>query len=281
MLIPLVSAQVDATKDKHQEEVKTLFADIDKEIQSYVKGEMQDPDGKKAELKAKYGDELSQIVSKISQKHQLEFSTEDKDGLKDLIIKEHMNEMKRQDMAGSMPDDAITETIEIGRLSSQGEFALPVAYATGNPYPINSWKQVTADIDGGSGTDSAGNSYNINGNNQLSAVQATYTSSQVTYTLTFADEDHPDPNWDEFWDNWRQIRYQRVADIESFTVNSDGVVFNNIWDNDRTFAEFWGQHGDNTRSYYSGMSIYVSNVWNHAMDTSNENSAMPITTWST
>ncbi len=281
MLFSVASIQVDASKDNHDAEVKVLFAEIDSEIKSYVKGEMQDPNEKKDELKTKYADKLEQIVSKISQKHSFEFGTEDKDGLKDLIITEHMNEVKRQDMVNAIPDDAITETIEIGGLSVQGEFILPAAYASGNPYPINSWKQVTVDVNGGSGTDSAGNSYDINGGNQLSILRTTYTSSQVTYTLTFADEDHPDPSWDVFWDNWRRIQYQRTTDIESFTVNSNGVVFADIWDNDRTFAEFWGQHGAKTRSYNSGMSIYVSNVWNHAMDTSNENLDMSITTWTT
>ena len=266
-------------KRQSQSDVKALFTEIDNEIKFYVKGEMQDPDEKKNDLKVKYADKFEQIVSKISQKHNLKFTTKDKDGLKDLIIKEHMNEIKRQDMVNSIPNDAITETIEIGDLSVQGGFILPTAYATGNPYPINSWKQVTVDINGGSGTDSAGNSYNINAGNQLSVLRTTYTASQVTYTLTFADEDHPDPNWDIFWDNWRQIQYARTTDIESFTVDSDGVVFADIWDKDKTFAEFWGQHGEKTRSYHSGVSIYISNVWNHAMYTSNENSDMPITTW--
>ena len=281
MLLSVASVQVDASKDNHNAEVKSLFTEIDNEIKSYVKGKMQDPNEKKNDLKVRYADKLEQIVSKISQKHNLEFATDDKDGLKDLIIKEHMNEVKRQDMINSIPDDAITEIIEIGDLSAQGGFILPTAYAAGNPYTINSWKQVTVDINGGSGTDSAGNSYNINGGNQLSILQTTYTSSQVTYTLTFADEDYPDPNWDVFWDNWRQIQYQRTTDIESFTVDSDGVVFADMWDNDNTFAEFWGQHGEKTRSYHSGMSIYISNVWNHAMDISNENSDMSITTWVT
>lgn len=281
ILFSVTSIQVDASKDNHAAEVKALFADIDNEIKSYVKGEMKDPNEKKDELKIKYADKLEKIVFKISQKHNLEFNAEDKDGLKDLIIKEHMNEIKRQDMVNSMPNDAITETIEVGGSSTPGEFILPAAYASGNPYPINSWKQVTVDINGGSDTDSAGNSYNIDGSNQLSILRTTYTSSQVTYTLTFADEDHPNPFWDKFWDNWRQIEYGRTTDIESFTVNRDGVVFSDIWDNDKTFAEFWGQHGMKTRSYYSGMSIYISNVWNHAMDTSNENSDMSITTWTT
>jgi len=79
----------------------------------------------------------------------------------------------------------------------------------------------------------------------------------------------------------RQQIYQRDTDIESFTVDSNGVYFSYIWDNDKTFGDWWGQHGYKTRSYSNGMSIYVSNVWNHAMDTSNENSDMSMTIWTT
>lgn len=209
------------------------------------------------------------------------YSEDEKNGLKDLIIQEHISEMYRQKMISEIPEDAITETIKVGELSTQGFFELPVAYATHNPYPITSWKQVTVDINGGSGTDSASNDYDINGDNDFSSLTTSYTSTQVTYTLTFDDEDHPDEFWDDFWDDWRQVRYNRTTDIESFTVTSSGVVFDDIWSNDKTFAEFWGQHGDKTRTYSSGMSIYISNVWNHSMDTTNENSGMSMTTWTT
>ena len=106
-------------------------------------------------------------------------------------------------------------------------------------HTITSWKQVTVDINGGSGTDSASNDYDINGDNDFSSLTTSYTSTQVTYTLTFDDEDHPDEFWDDFWDDWRQVRYNRTTDIESFTVTSSGVVFDDIWSNDKTFVEFF------------------------------------------
>ncbi|WP_067960121.1 hypothetical protein [Nitrosopumilus sp. Nsub] len=137
------------------------------------------------------------------------------------------------------------------------------------------------DRTGGSGTDSSSNDYDIDGGNDFSSLSTSYTSTKVTYTLTFDDEDHPDEWWDDFWDNWRSVQYGRTTDIESFYVTSAGINFNGIWDNDKTFAEFYGQHGNKVRSYSSGSPVYISNVWNHAMDTTNENSGMSMTTWTT
>lgn len=280
LLIPTGMGNVSAKQDKDAE-VRSLFADVDKDVKSYVNGDMKDPLTKKAELKVKYADELDKIVSLVAEKANLQLSTDDRENLKDMIVREHMSEIHRQKMVAAIPNDATTETIEVGKLFTQGYFELPKAYATGNPYPINKWKQVSVDITGGSGTDSAGNSYNINGGNQFTLLTTSYTSSQVTYTLTFADEDAPSPALDAFWDSWRQLTYGRTTDIESFTVTSSGVNFSNIWDNDKTFAEVLGQHGNLVRPYYSGVIVYISNVWNHAMDTAGTNPGMSITTWTT
>jgi len=279
-MVDFVDAKKD-DKDTHGKEIRNLFADIDKDVKAYVKSDMKDPTAKKAELKSKHADKLDKIVSKIANKIGHEFSDTDHEGLKDLMIREHISEIYRQKIVSEIPDDAITETIKVGTLSPQGYFELPAAYASGNPYPITSWKQITVDRTGGSGTDSANNSYNIEGGNDFTYLSTSYTSTKVTYTLTFADEDHPDPWWDAFWDDWRQVRYNRITDIESFTVDSNGINFDGIWSNNKTFAEFWGQHESIVRSYSSGSPVYISNVWNHSLDTSNENSGMSITTWTT
>lgn len=278
-----------ADKDNHGQEIRNLFADVDKDIKAYVNkdikayvtSDMKSPTAKKAELKSKYADKLDNIVSKISNKIGHKFSDTDREGLKDLMIREHINEIYRQKIVSEIPDDAITETVEIGTLSTQGLFELPTAYASGNPYPITSWKQVTVDRTGGSGTDSAGNSYDIDGDNDFISLSTSYTPSKVTYTLTFEGEDHPDPWWDAYYDDFNEQWYGRTTDIESFTVDSNGVYFSYLWSSDKTFGEWWGQHGYKTRPYSNGMSIYVSNVWNHSMDTSNENSGMSMTTWTT
>jgi len=125
-------------KDTHGKEIRSLFADVDKDIKAYVKGDMKDPETKKAELKSKYADKLDKIVSKIATKINHQFSDEDREGLKDLMIREHISEVHRQKIVSEIPEDAITETIKVSALSTQGYFELPVAYASGNPYPITS-----------------------------------------------------------------------------------------------------------------------------------------------
>jgi len=42
-----------------------------------------------------------------------------------------------------------------------------------------------------------------------------------------------------------------------------------------------GQHGDKTRNYTSSTKVYVSNVWNYAMDTLDKNPSMDKVWWYT
>ena len=285
MILPFSGMDfVEAKKDNKkafEDELKNTFSPIDEEIKSYVNGEMKYPTYKKTELKAKYANELEQIVSTILEKENLQLSSDKKNDLKDIIVEEHMKELKRQKVISEIPSDATIETIEVDAFSTQGYFELPEAYAIGNPFPINSWKQLTVDRNGGSGTDSAGNYYDVNGGNQFTTLTTSYTSSEVTYTLKFNDEDHPDPATDASYDAWRSIYYGRTYDLESFKVDNSGIHFSSIWDNNKPYAEYWGQHGDVNRNYYDGVSIYVSNVWNHAMDIYDNNPGMSKTNLTT
>lgn len=97
--------------------------------------------------------------------------------------------------------------------------------------------------------------------------------------MYFYDEDHPDPTIDVLYDYWRQIYYGRIQDIESFVVTNGIIDFNGIWDNNRAYAEFYGQHGAMTRSYAATSKVYVSNVWNHAMDTLDKNTNLGKVSW--
>lgn len=99
------------------------------------------------------------------------------------------------------------------------------------------------------------------------------------YSLHFHDEDHPNPWVDWLYDMWREIYYGRIEDIENFTVSNNMINFYHIWDNGKTYAEWWGQHGDKTRDYT--IIVYVSNVWNHAMDTLDKNPSMSKVWWYT
>ena len=104
--------------------------------------------------------------------------------------------------------------------------------------------------------------------------------------LVFGDEDVPfSPAANYAYDMYRLGKYHRIEDIESFVLNSYDrgqtwhVDFQDIWSNGKTFAYPVGQHGSVTRVVRSGsVSVYVSNVWNHAMDIYNSNPCMSIVT---
>lgn len=185
-----------------------------------------------------------------------------------MIIREHLSRIDREQEL----NNTYKEVVKLTPISVYRDFkyTYKVYYAplsSSVPYSIYYWIQVYPDVYGDEGTDDAGNSYDVNGDNDLYQVSAEYTTNYVKYTLYFYDEDHPDPTWDAIYDAWRQVWYGRIEDIESFTVQNNVINFDDIWDNDKTYAEWVGQHGDKTRDYTSNTKVYISNVWNHAMDT--------------
>ena len=195
--IPLSLQPSDAEQNTNAEHLRKLFAGVDEEIRQYVNGDMKSPEEKKAQLIEKYSGSLEAMINFVAIQGNWEFGPEDVEGLKKLIVTEHMSEMNRQKMISKIPDDAIRETLEVRitgcetpdpasgdcdavwemieaspALSKQSVFDLPKAHASGNPYPVDSWKQVTHDRSGGSGTDSAGNHYSIGGQNNGSLTGA-------------------------------------------------------------------------------------------------------------
>ncbi len=163
------------------------------------------------------------------------------------------------------------------RLGSSGGFIVfRAVYPSDVPYSINYWAQVTYDVDGGKGTDDEGNGFDVNGGNDLyKIVIYIYSDTHVVYELHYRDEDHPNPWLDKIYDAWRRIWYGRTEDIEQFTVENGVIEFNGIYDNGHTYAHSIGQHGTATRSYSPWVTVYVSNVWNHAMDIYDKNPSLP------
>jgi len=138
------------------------------------------------------------------------------------------------------------------------------------------YSQLRVDVRGGEF-----NGYTFEGNNKLYGV--TYTDNkrtcERTYTLSFIDEDHPNPVWDVLYDAYRQGEYGRTHDVEMFIItNNNMITFPNTWSSvhgyDYTLNGLWdprGFHGTTTKSYTPGQTIYVSNTWNHMMDTIDTN----------
>ncbi len=270
---------------KPNSEMRTLFQPLDAEARTYLAANphiaSQDLDLFAASLVDKYEKNLTSILRGLEGVTGQSVSKEAGENLKLLIVREHLYQILQE----NIPDveNATVQVIEPVLVNSyrDGTNVYKVFYTpmSSIPYPIYYWVQVYPDVYGGSGYDDAGKYYNVNGHNDLYYVVAEYTSTWVKYTLYFYDEDHPDPITDALYDAWRLLYYGRIEDIESFTVQNSTIAFNSIWDNNMTYAEWWGQHGTITRSYRT--TVYVSNVWNHAMDTYDKNPSMGKIWWYT
>ncbi len=138
--------------------------------------------------------------------------------------------------------------------------------ATTNPH----YKQVRIDISGG-----RYGIFNFNGNNDLYNVSMKDDpkTCERTYVLSFYDEDHP--LIDIVYDRIRLELYKRVHDIEMFVIKNNNVItFDNTWSSTNTYDcvfDIHGCHRTTTKAYTPGQTIYVSNTWNHMMDTFDTN----------
>lgn len=279
MAVVLIAMSTVVSGRSPESKAKALFRPIDDEIRAYV----ANPSVKTLEeftayTLETYNKKLTALVTVLQDITGCSLAPEAQETLKQLIIKEHIHRVFLENMP-AVENATVVVMKPVADTLTENQYTTFYTPMAGVPYPIYYWKQVTVDITGGSGYDDAGKYYNVNGDNDLYQVQAEYTATWVRYTLYFEDEDHPDPLTDAAYDAWRWLYYGRIEDIESFTVENNTINFNGIWDNDKTYAEPIGQHGNKTRSY--GTTVYVSNVWNHAMDKYDNNPSMGKTTWYT
>ena len=258
------SGEFDKSYNDRSLGIKQLFQPIDVEARKYLIHERTSEElNKFAEhLVKKYSKQLDLIIDKLEDITGRTMTQKEREMFKYLLVREHLSRIDQEQKFNNISKREAVKPIPIGTYRSSG-YIYRVYYAplsTDVPYPIYYWIQVYPDVYGGKGVDDAGNSYDVNGNNSLYKVIAEYTTNYVKYTLYFYDEDHPDPTWDTIYDTWRQIWYGRIEDIESFTIQNGVINFDDIWDNNKTYAEWWGQHGDQTRDYTSNTVVYVSNV---------------------
>ena len=276
MIIPLTI--VDFAEGKHAEDttksnIKEMFASVDKDIREYVNTDMNDPVSKKAELLITHSDTLDEIVSILDMNSTL--TKDEREILKDLMVRKHIDEMNREREMSEITKDTVTIIIEPNSLSTQGNVMLPPVYADHYiPFPITSWSQVSDDITGGSGVDGNGDAYDVEGDNTFSLLRMDIKTTEVKYTLTFDDEDYPNSSTiDDAYDEYRYGIYERYTDIESFTVDHNGIHFDDIWSDDYKYAYPWsGVHETSLEPFTKGMTIFISNTWNHSMGIENNNS---------
>ena len=151
-------------------------------------------------------------------------------------------------------------------------FGIQMAQAACPTTTHPTYKQLEIDIDGGT----YDNNHYFNGDNDLYLVlyQDKTSTCERTYTLSFLDEDHP--YLDAFYDGIREWHFNRVHDVESFIIkNNNQIEFDDSWSSSNDYdCLTWTQqgcHATTTKTYYPGQTVYVSNTWNHMMDTSNTN----------
>ena len=276
LLVAAVAVPVGGTyaaedKDRDPAATKTV-QDFKQEVRQWLMHESKDKksqEDKIAELKTKY-EELFKALIKESRVDTGTRELTDAEILAaiDYISYETIKDEKRKiryDEAGNRGD-----TVGVAVLRWLG---IPVVDATCPTTTDPNFRQVRIDIDGG-----RYGSYSFNGDNDLYLVTTTTNprTCEKTYDLYFKDEDHP--FLDAFYDNVRQVWYQRVHDIESFTIKNNRVItFDDTWSSTQDYDGIGGvyaHHYTTSRTYTPGQTVYVSNTWNHMMDTLDTNGSL-------
>ncbi len=243
------SASVRANK-VNSTEIKHLFSPIDYDVRKYLINERssEELNNYAKYLVRKYSKRLDVIIDKLERITEKNLTQKEKEKIKYLLIREYLSKIDQEQQFNRYINISkeMVKLIPIG-IYKDSKYIYKIYYAplsSNVPYPIYYWIQVYPDVYGGKGIDDSGNNYNVNGGNNLYQISVEYTTNYVKYTLYFKDEDHPDPTWDAIYDAWRQILYGRIEDIESFTVKDGIIFFDDIWDNNKTYAEWWGQFVD-------------------------------------
>lgn len=303
--VPIASAETETAdsqfKDK-EANIKALFQIIDDDINKKVDIKKSSKELVKIseDIVKKHSKKLDNIINDLQTMSGItELDDKNREDLKRLIINQRIKRVitdlsqkefdKNSNITSQytvaikrVESDKIEKGIEKGietEKETENQYIANVAYLPlGTYYPIHYWIQPYVDITGGSGYDGSGKYYNINGGNGLYKIDVKngyylgpYRILRYTqYTLHYYDEDHPNPVIDWSYDFYRSlpppIGLGRIEDIETFKV-VDGIVrFENIWDEEKTFAEFYGRHGTINRNYYGYWPRIYVNVWNHALD---------------
>lgn len=256
--------------DKENTDLKSIADAISKDLEAYVKDDSESKpteEVKIQEIKEEYSEALDIGIKKVLDDAKIDYNSgtdSEKDILKQLLIQEELKWKKIEDYDRKANADE--------DLDKQSFNIIPPVYAS-NSCPtlpeVRSFKQVTIDITGQSG---------FEGGNQLSNVsRIIMPNCDVKYTLSFIDEDHPNPWIDASYDQIRLVIHERIADIEVFYVTLSGIYFDDTWSQGQDFFVWVGPHGTFTRPFSS--TVYVSNTWNHNFDIVDENPGMSKFTW--
>ena len=285
MFVPAVSADENAQKVDNQDIVK-LFEPINAEIESKMAVTVisdgltkTDFDSEKysEELIKKYQKNLDLIIDSLEKETGQELSASEREDLKQIIVQGHIERVSWDEFKkklGVKDEDfrSLTPVQKDSLIQTEKSLPLPLVLV-----------QVADDVNGGAGIDGAGIPYIVNGDNCLVEVSVdTQYSGMDLYECLFMDEDVPTPALDAAYDAYRMKEHGTLMDRQGFFIYDeiiDGyrdIEFGNDFDNGCSYGTMLGQHGAHLydNQYKTGVPIYISNVWNHAMGLDDRNSNM-------
>ncbi|WP_297463895.1 hypothetical protein [Thermococcus sp.] len=239
----------------------------------------------------KFGKELDAEIAPYAEN----LTPEQREQLKYLLVSDYVSHLHQKSFYPKNAKTLVVKPIKVASVGDKGRvydyYYAPMSSSI--PYPIHWWVQVKVDINGGSGRDCDGNTYDVDGNNNISKIVAKWSGNDVLYEIHFYDEDVPSRSLDKIYDrircirHWGRDRTYGCEDIESIEVTNGYVYFHSDWSHaphdghvsDLTYAccssvRDRPPHVSGKRPYSSHIVIYVSNVWNHLMDTLDTNPCM-------
>ena len=267
-LLPFSMMEFANAKTNEDDDIKTK-EDFKQDVKDWIKSQNDETKAEKiSSLKTEYDELLSGLAEQALARAGMQYVSDNEkqalihyavtETMKDEYIKNKFEENKKDDIT-----NVVFDVLSV--------FGLQQAHATTCPSTTNpTYKQENIDIAGGSY-----GGHHFNGGNDLYLVLYSDNSStcERTYSLSFYDEDHP--NFDAAYDAIRWIMFNRTFDIESFTIrNNNQIIFDNTYSSSNDFdclQEIEGCHLTHTKTYHPGSTVYVSNTWNHMMNTYDTN----------
>ncbi|MGA9086415.1 MAG: hypothetical protein ACLQMU_03505 [Methanoregula sp.] len=290
IMVPMASAADSAAQgDNSDQKIVSLYQPIHNEIQSNVSTAINERitthdqyyKDLSSSLVKKYQTNLDSIIDILETKTGQQLSAKQRDTVKQIIVAEDLNKVVQENRKKELGVNATQmRTLQVQPDNVQMKSSNLQLTALPDSLTLI---QVAVDVNGGTGRDGNNIPYTVNGGNQLySIIYNTHPGSYTYYECHFRDEDVPDSaSSDAIYDQYRLAVYGTIEDTQSFIVYSNGTIeFGSNWDNGYTYGYIIGQHGSITRPFGSSTRIYLSNVWNHAMDIYDRNSNMAKITYS-
>ncbi|WAI01443.1 hypothetical protein [Methanogenium organophilum] len=291
MIIVPVSAAENTQVIGNNQDIVGLFEPINAEIEStmativtsdgFAKTDFNSKDFSE-KLVTKYQKNLDQILDSLEKEIEQKLSVSEREDLKQIIVQEHMERVSWVEFKKKL---GVKDEDFKPMLSSQGDTLTQSEKSQILSLPLSLvLVQVADDVYGGAGIDGAGIPYWVNGENDLFFVSFNDGyDGKTLYQCHFRDEDVPDhPINDAAYDEFRMLVYGTLVDIQGFFIYDPDplgyrdIEFGNDYDNGCSYGTVLGQHGARTYEgvYTTGIPIYISNVWNHAMGLDDRNSNM-------